>query len=80
MESTSTYWMPVWNVICEVINCKLVNPQFIKQLPGRKSDIADARWIAECLQKELIRSSFVPSPAIQDMRQIAKFTILTVSV
>lgn len=68
MESTSTYWMPVWNVIGEVITCKLVNPQFIKQLPGRKSDIADARWIAECLQKDLIRGSFVPNPIIQDMR------------
>lgn len=68
MESTSTYWMPVWNVIAESIPCKLVNPQFIKQLPGRKSDIADARWIAECLLKELIRGSFVPSPVIQDMR------------
>lgn len=68
MESTSTYWMPVWNVVGEVIPCKLANPQFIKQLPGRKSDIADARWIAECLLKELIRGSFVPSPVIQDMR------------
>ena len=68
MESTSTYWMPVWNVIAESIPCKLVNPQFIKQLPGRKSDIADARWIAECLLKELIRGSLVPSPVIQDMR------------
>lgn len=52
MESAAVYWIPVWNELCESMDLKLVNPYFIKQLPGRKSDVKDAQWIAEC-QKEL---------------------------
>ena len=59
MESTAVYWVPVWNELCESMELKLVNPYFIKQLPGRKSDVKDAQWIAECLLKNLIRGSFV---------------------
>lgn len=69
MESTATYWVPVWNALCDSISLKLVNPYFIKQLPGRKSDVKDAQWIAECLLKKLIRGSFVPDEAVQDMRK-----------
>lgn len=69
MESTATYWMPVWGVLCKAMRLKLVNPYFIKQLPGRKSDVKDAQWIAECLLKNLIKGSFVPEPAVQDMRK-----------
>ncbi|GHT08726.1 hypothetical protein FACS189426_05040 [Bacteroidia bacterium] len=50
----------------------LANPYFIKQLPGRKSDVKDAQWIAECLQKELIRSSFVAGDVLQQMRQYTR--------
>ena len=46
MESTAVYWVPVWNELCEAMDLKLVNPYFIKQLPGRKSDVKDAQWIA----------------------------------
>jgi transposase len=70
MESTAVYWVPVWNTLCEFIPLKLVNPYFIKQLPGRKSDVKDAQWIAECLLKNLIRGSFVPEPIVQDMRKL----------
>ncbi len=70
MESTSVYWVPVWNALCESMELKLVNPYFIKQLPGRKSDVKDAQWIAECLLKNLIRGSFVPRPVVQDMRKL----------
>lgn len=70
MESTAVYWVPVWNELCEFMSLKLVNPYFIKQLPGRKSDVKDAQWIAECLLKNLIRGSFVPEPAVQDMRKL----------
>jgi len=48
---------------------KLVNPYFIKQLPGRKSDVKDAQWIAGCTLKELVRGSFVPPERIQQLRQ-----------
>ncbi len=70
MESTAVYWVPVWNELCESMELKLVNPFFIKQLPGKKSDVKDAQWIAECLLKNLIRGSFVPEPAVQDMRKL----------
>ena len=70
MESTAVYWVPVWNELCESMELKLVNPYFIKQLPGRNSDVKDAQWIAECLLKNLIRGSFVPEPVVQDMRKL----------
>lgn len=69
MESTATYWVPVWNALCDSMSLKLVNLYFIKQLPGRKSDVKDAQWIAECLLKQLIRGSFVPDKTVQDMRK-----------
>ena len=70
MESTAVYWVPVWNELCEYMTLRLANPHFIKQLPGRKSDTKDARWIAECQLKNLIRESFVPNPVVQDMRKL----------
>lgn len=69
MESTSIYWHPVWRILDDIADLKLVNPYFIKQLPGRKSDVRDAAWIAECTMKDLIRGSFVPCPLVQRMRQ-----------
>ena len=69
MESTATYWIPVWNALCDSMSLKLENPYFIKQLPGHKSDVKDAQWIAECLLKNLIRGSFVQDKTVQDMRK-----------
>jgi len=72
MESTSIYWMPLWRVLQSDFSLKLANPYFIKQLPGRKSDVKDAQWIAQCLQKELIKGSFVPDEVLQQMRQYSR--------
>lgn len=69
MESTSIYWMPVWRVLENYFSLKLVNPYFIKQLPGKKSDVKDAEWIATCLLKDLIKGSYVPENLIQQLRQ-----------
>ena len=69
MESTSVYWMPIWRILENDFKLYLVNPYAIKQLPGRKSDIKDAEWIATCLRKELVRGSYVPSSEIQQLRQ-----------
>ncbi len=69
MESTSVYWIPVWCVLEPHFRLKLINPYFIKQLPGHKSDVKDAQWIAECMLKELVRGSFVPLERIQQLRQ-----------
>ena len=51
MESTSVYWIPIWRVLSPHFKLNLANPYFIKQLPGRKSDVKDAQWIAECTMK-----------------------------
>ena len=69
MESTGVYWIPIWRVLEDYFNLKLVNPYFIKQLPGRKSDVKDAEWIATCLMKDLVRGSYVPDSVIQRLRQ-----------
>ena len=69
MESTAVYCIPVWRVLEPHFHLKLVNPYFIKQLPGRKSDVKDAQWIAECTLKDLVRGSFVPPERIQQLRQ-----------
>jgi transposase len=72
MESTGIYWMPVWHVLESDFSLKLANPYFIKQLPGRKSDVKDAYWIAKYLQKDLIKGSFVPGEVLQQMRQLTR--------
>ncbi len=69
MESTSIYWMPVWRVLEPYFTLRLVNLYFIKQLPGKKSDVKDAEWIATCLQKDLVKGSYVPEDLIQQLRQ-----------
>jgi len=69
MESTSSYWVPVWDILWEGgFDLMLVNPLHIKQLPGRKSDSKDAQWIAELLHRNMLRGSLVPSPLIQELR------------
>jgi transposase len=81
MESTSIYWMPVWHVLESDFELKLVNPYFIKQLPGRKSDVKDAHWIATALQKGLIKGSYVPESDLQQMRQYGRrYRYLTKSI
>jgi hypothetical protein len=72
LESTGIYRIPVWRTLQSDFSSKLANPYFIKQLPGRKSDVKDAQWIAQCLQKELIRGSYVPDDVLQQMRQYAR--------
>ena len=70
MESMSIYWMLVWRVLEPYVSeLKLVNLYFIKQLPGKKSDVKDAEWIATCLLKDLIKGSYVPGDIIQRLRQ-----------
>lgn len=69
MESTSIYWIPIWNVLEGHFSLKLVNPYFIRQLPGKKSDVKDAEWIATCVLKDLIKGSYVPETIIRQLRQ-----------
>ena len=76
MESTGSYWKPVYNIFEEeCIPIMVVNAQHIKGVPGRKTDVKDAEWIATCVHKELIRGSYVPEPVIQqrELREITRY-------
>lgn len=68
MESTGIYWMPVWRALENEFELLLVNPYFIKQVPGRKSDVQDAQWIAKLLDKQLLKGSVVPDKMIRVLR------------
>lgn len=69
MESTGVYWIPVWNILEEMgFDLLLVNPFLIKQMPGRKSDVKDAQWIALLLSKGMLRGSLVPVSTIRELR------------
>src|ERR1700746_2505840 len=64
MESTASYWKPIFNVLEGYLEVLVVNAQHLKAVPGRKTDVKDAQWIADLLQHGLLRPSFVP-PAFQ---------------
>lgn len=72
MEATGVYWKPVWHVLEASVELVLANAMHIKNVPGRKTDVNDATWIADLLAHGLIRSSFVPPTAIQDMRTLLR--------
>jgi transposase len=74
MEATGQYWKPVWYVLEERgFDLKLVNARHVKMVPGRKTDLADAAWLAELLEHGLLRSSFVPPPAIRELRDLTRY-------
>jgi transposase len=72
MESTGVLWQPVWNVLCEEFELVLVNAQHLKKVPGRKTDVTDAEWIAQCMQCGLLRGSFVPNEQIRQWRDLTR--------
>jgi len=75
MESTGVFWRPVYEVLEEVegINLCLVNAQHMKNLPGRKTDVNDAQWIAELFMCGLLEYSFVPDKRIRDLRECTRY-------
>ena len=72
MEATGVLWKPVWNILDGRFELLLVNPRELKQVPGRKSDVKDAQWIAQLLQHGLLRSSFVPSRPQRELRDLTR--------
>jgi transposase len=72
IESTGVYWKPVWNVLETSVTLVLVNPRDVAQVPGRKTDIGDAEWIAQLLQCGLLRGSFVPPRPIRELRDLTR--------
>jgi transposase len=72
MEATGVLWKPVWNVLEGRFTLLLVNPRHLKKVPGRKTDVTDAEWIAQLLQCGLLRGSFVPHRALRDLRDLTR--------
>ena len=68
MEATGVYWKPVWHLLEARFELALANAQHVRNVPGRKTDVNDASWIAELLAHGLIQGSFVPPAPIQQGR------------
>src|SRR5262245_60987506 len=72
MESSGVFWKPVWAVLDGSFALVLANAMHIRNIPGRKSDVNDATWIADLLAHGLIRSSFVPPASVQELRDLTR--------
>ena len=73
MESTGVYWKPVYYVLEDGFTLLLVNAAHLAKVPGRKTDVADCTWIAQLLECGLLRGSFVPPPAIRELRDLTRY-------
>jgi transposase len=72
MESTGVYWRPVYNLLENLFILLVVNAQHIKAVPGRKTDVKDAEWIAELLRHGLLRGSFIPPKPQRQLRELTR--------
>lgn len=72
MEATGVYWKPVWHVLEGSFDLILANAQHVRNVPGRKSDVNDATWLADLLAHGLVRGSFVPPTPVQEMRDLTR--------
>src|SRR5216110_3705129 len=73
MESTGVYWKPVYAVLEGTFELIVANAQHIKNVPGRKTDVKDAEWIADLLRHGLLRPSFVPPKPIRELRDLTRY-------
>ena len=72
MESTGVYWKPVFHILEGHFEVMLVNAHHIKRVPGRKTDVKDAEWIAQLLQHGLLSPSFVPPVPVRELRDLTR--------
>lgn len=72
MEATGVYWKPVWHVLEGEFELVLANAAHVKNVPGRKTDVRDAEWLADLLAHGLVRSSLVPPEPIQELRDLTR--------
>ncbi len=79
MESTGVYWKPVYYMLEATFECWLLNAQHLHNVPGRKTDVADAAWIAQLVEHGLVRPSFVPPKPIRELRDLTRYrkTLIT---
>ncbi len=73
MESTGEYWKPIFNILENNFEVILVNAQHIRQVPGRKTDVSDAEWIAELLRHGLLSPSFIPPRGQRELRELTRY-------
>lgn len=73
MESTGVYWKPVYATLEGYFDLKLANAQRIKNVPGRKTDVSDAEWIAKLLRSGLVAGSFIPNKDIRELRELTRY-------
>ncbi len=73
MESTGVYWKPVFNILEGNFAVLVVNAKHIKRVPGRKTDVKDAQWIAELLQHGLLQASFIPEAPQRELRELVRY-------
>jgi transposase len=70
MESTGVYWKPIFNVLEDEFPIALANPQALRKIPGKKSDVSDSQWIATLLRCNLVPGSFIPPKPIRELRDL----------
>ena len=73
MESTGVYWKPVYYVLEDALECLLLNARHLRNVPGRKTDVADAAWICQLVEHGLVRPSFVPPKSIRELRNLTRY-------
>ncbi|WP_188634103.1 IS110 family transposase, partial [Lentibacillus kapialis] len=73
MESTGVYWKPVWNILESQFQLVLANAKHVKNVPGRKTDVKDAEWLAKLLRSGLIEGNFVPPEDIRNLRDLTRY-------
>jgi transposase len=73
LESTGMYWHPVYNLLEEGRTVILVNPQHMKAVPGRKTDVKDSEWLADLLRHGLLKASFIPPKPIRELRDLTRY-------
>ncbi len=73
MESTGVYWKPVYYVLEDALECWLLNARHLRNVPGRKTDVADAAWICQLVEHGLVRPSFVPPKPIRELRNLTRY-------
>lgn len=75
MEATGVYWKPIWYELEDVgaFELKLLNPQHVKAVSGRKTDVRDAQWLAKLVEADLVDGSFVPPRAIRELRDVTRY-------
>ena len=73
MESTGVYWKPVYYLLEDNFECWLLNAQHLKNVPGRKTDVADSVWICQLVEHGLVRPSFVPPKPIRELRDLTRY-------